>query len=55
MNLPKRQQQAMLSKIPQQAQEAIANIIHQLESEGQQKVDMRPLPDKLPPRRDSLK
>lgn len=58
MALPKNQQEKMLGTLPQQYQQAVMQIMQQLEMEKEQnksKIDMRPMPEKKPPRRDSLK
>ena len=58
MSLPKNQQEVMLGTLPQQYQQKVMQIMQELEmqsKENESKIDMRPMPEKKPPRRDSLK
>lgn len=59
MKLPKQYREKALSSFPQHTQQKIKEMIMQLESvqgtSEKTEIDMRPMPEVLPPRRDSLK
>ena len=59
VKMPDKYRQKVLATLPQSAQQKVTNAISQLESSmktGKKKqVDMRPMPEQRPPRRDSLK
>lgn len=57
MKMPERDQTMYLSKIPEQFKQSILQKVSEFKSTQQNKesVDMRSMPEKKPPRRDSLK
>lgn len=57
IKVPEKDRMAYLSKIPEQFKQAITQKMAELSqtSQNQESVDMRAMPEKKPPRRDSLK
>ena len=60
MKLPEESRKAVLEKIPQSLQPKVMQAMQAMQSSlgkknDNKKIDMRPMPEKLPPRRDSLK
>jgi hypothetical protein len=59
LKLPPEQRQQVLKKLPIEAQQAINQQLQQLESargtQNNLEIDMRPMPEQKPPRRNSLK
>jgi hypothetical protein len=59
MNVGEQERQAIMSKLPGALKDKVVSMMQELQAQQKEddskKIDMRPLPDQKPPRRDSLK